>query len=78
MSDAQRVEVSAIPLPGDLILQTTPDGIFDRNDLQWSDRRITAGSTEEAYLPEAYIPADRREDFFAGERELLKCPSYSS
>ena len=34
--------------------------------------RITVGANQGASVQEAYIPADRVEDFIAGERELLK------
>ena len=70
--DTQRTEPHAIPLPAVVILQTPPDGIFDRSDLQWRERRITVGTNQGASVQEAYIPADRVEDFTAGERELLK------
>ena len=46
--DAQRVELPAIPLPASVILQTPPDGIFDRSDLQWYERRITVGPKQGA------------------------------
>ena len=71
-SDAQRVEISAIPLPGVVILRTPPEGIFDRHDLQCSQRRITMGPKKGASVQDAHIPADRLEDFIAGEHELLQ------
>ena len=71
-SDTQRIEPHAIPLPADVILPTPPAGIFDRSVLQWRKRRITVGTNQGASVQEACIPADRVEDFIAGELELLK------
>ena len=72
LDDTQRIETPASPLPADTIVQTPPGGIFDRSDLQWRERRVTVGTNQGASVQEAYIPADRVEDFIAGERELLK------
>ncbi len=53
--------------PVHLSLQTPPGGIFDQNDLQWTERSITVGPNKGDTLKEAYIPVSRVQDFVAGE-----------
>ncbi len=68
----QPTESIARPFPRHLSLQTPPEGIFDQNDLQWTERSITAGPNKGDNLKEAYIPVSRVQDFVAGELLLLQ------
>ena len=69
LDDVQQVKLVAPPLPRHIVVQVPPQGVFDKSDLQWTERPLTAGKNKNATVQEAYIPHDRLEDFIAG-REM--------
>lgn len=54
-----------MPHPPSLV-QRPSAGPFDQRSLQWVPRRISKGPNKDKLVQEAYIPADRCEDFLQG------------
>ena len=59
LDGVQQVEAVAPPLPRHIAVQVPPQTIFDKSDLQWTERPRTAGKNKGATVQEAYISHDR-------------------